>query len=355
MPIDDWIYWGEDPWYAGVIWKEWIDAADILCTSTVNLDVTYTAAPTADISSDSTVAVDDTFIPQAGASITSVHTISDIPTSINADASIASAHTIGDVSTSINAAPNTVSSTSTTTVNETHTLATPDDFGGLILWLDADDGSTVWEDTFGDTAEINDDVQMWRDKSGAGNHLTPGANEPKYEISSGELRVSFTSGNSDYMERKPVGTTMDGDTFIIFAVTAGTGDFAQLSHGTLGSPISPSWVLNKTAITILNDNEAEETASASASTTGWQVYSVSSTNIGIETSLGFSDFEPLIPYGISGDDADAFSVGRVDALDGGGISYWSGSVYELIIYNQDIGDDAILSVIAYLEDKWSFL
>ena len=95
---------------------------------------------------------------------------------------------------------------------ETPSTKTPDEVTGLQLWLDADDISTLYQDSGKTTAVTSDDdpVGAWADKSGNGYDLLQTANDerPLYKTSiQNSLPVLRFDGTDDNLENSTASRT----------------------------------------------------------------------------------------------------------------------------------------------------
>lgn len=107
-------------------------------------------------------------------------------------------------------------------------VADPSALTGINLWLDAADASTLWKDTGATTpaAANTDQIALWQDKSGSGNHVTQGTagNRPTLATAqfNGRNVVKFTKASSQRLAK-----TSYSPTFTEMAV------FIVLSHATV--------------------------------------------------------------------------------------------------------------------------
>lgn len=89
----------------------------------------------------------------------------------------------------------------------------PDEITNLVLWLDADDASTI-------TLDESNNVEQWDDKSGNNNHLSQSLLDSKPQYVSGILNnkeiVRF-DGIDDYLDiSTPFSTNFDFSLFMVF-------------------------------------------------------------------------------------------------------------------------------------------
>jgi hypothetical protein len=105
---------------------------------------------------------------------------------------------------------------------------TPGDFGAdLILWLEADDLTTLWQEIAGSTQVSADGqtVGKWDDKSGDGFHLTAAADDttrPTYNTAGGLHWVTF-DGTNDVLRRTAALFAMSGAYTAVFAIRGNPG------------------------------------------------------------------------------------------------------------------------------------
>ena len=106
----------------------------------------------------------------------------------------------------------------------------------LILWLDAEDGSTLFQDAAGATpvTTAGQSVGRWADKSGNNNHANQaGSNKPTYEETAGLGRVAFAKASNHCLFTNAIDLT-GTDEISIFALVSksagvGTSIIAELS------------------------------------------------------------------------------------------------------------------------------
>ena len=130
-------------------------------------------------------------------------------------------------------------------------ISSPTTIPGCMLWLDANDTSTMFEDFAGTIPAIsnNDPITLWRDKSGNNNHFTV----PPYPITRSGTTVSqgsfspfsfaLSSSGTPYTSASGGSCYFDGSSFISTVLSSessfGTGDFTiEAWVHTLGTTIT---------------------------------------------------------------------------------------------------------------------
>lgn len=365
MPIDDWIYWGEDPWYAGVIWKEWIDAAEINCVTTCELDVTYTARPTFEIDSESTVEVEDTFVPQAGASVNCSTNVSVTPSATYpASADIDLGSNVTAVPGSTFPADADIDCASTVTVNETHTIATPADITNKPKsWHRATDYSKIINNSTGlpisnPLTEDGCDVATWNPSSaGAGlSFISDLGARPVWNWDAGNTTGYITFTGTEYLRVASYsGFAANGD-YTIFAIVDGTGDYFSW-HVNLTND-EGSRRIRRTAssdVAVFVNPSGTELGVSRSSGTGWVIATMDNGVLTVSYSIRNSGGTATNTSHTSIFNTNASNnvvIGaRTTATNppAGLTAFFSGDIYEIATYNGTLTADEQTSLIAYFD------
>jgi hypothetical protein len=192
------------------------------------------------------------------------------------------------------------------------------------LWLDASDASTI-------TADINDAVSQWNDKSGNNNHVTQAnvANQP----TKGVDMISFVGVNDNMLTNSAINNS-DIDIYYVrrqpsaVSIDFNGGGFAICSKNGDGSPInssfgSPSYYVNGTSETPANRDQIHDLID----TNNKMMLSVVGGNMSSWSSFGLSTY--------------------------GGEWRFDGDFYEIVLVDGSTIDDATRQKIeGYLAHKW---
>lgn len=227
---------------------------------------------------------------------------------------------------------------------EAEAVFLPTDIAGLLLWLDANDASTLFQDAAKTTPAGNGDVVgAWADKSGQGNDATQTTTGRKTTVSAAAingLNAILGDGADDELVISVGPLTVE----TIFAVAVNnvpTGDGTIIGNTTAFRMRYPSF------------------------TTGRVEYRYDNVNAGI--SSGFVETNPNIMRGIYNGTQSSFSVndGTLDIQTTTQVAHTyirvfsepsrqlDGLIAELLIYNSALPVGNVALVQNYLKTKWA--
>lgn len=227
---------------------------------------------------------------------------------------------------------------------------TPRSVAGLVLWLDAQDKSSI--------ALSGSNVSQWNDKSGKSNHAAQGtgANQPAYAATGVNALpcISFGAGKSLVVTDH---ASLDHTTLDIFAVLqrdtdSGGGQVAVTKYG--GASISrefqivvtsaDKWQLQGSTTGAATDINA---TSATSATTG-QAFVIEAGHNGSYGFVSVNGGAPALGSGSSGivnSDGD-ITLGRSSGAD------FLGNIAELAVFSRYLGVAERAEMLAYLKMKW---
>jgi hypothetical protein len=209
---------------------------------------------------------------------------------------------------------------------------------GRNFWIDASDATTVTKGTT---------VTKWLDKSGNGNTATTLGST----VTSSAAGLAFNG--SAYMSVPGIAGTIVNTPFVIFIVETLSdgnnslyfGDDNVNNGGAYGYSLHTGYrsTTNQTFAMYGSDLE-DTTVSGTGSKRIWALYLPTASNRNTRRNgtvdVTFSNYNRLLAF-------TAPVVGR--SLGGG---YYTGTISEIIVYNQDIGLTAIQQIETYLGNKW---
>jgi len=215
----------------------------------------------------------------------------------------------------------------------------------LVLWLDAEDVSTV--------TESSSLVSQWDDKSGSSNDLvqSTGTDKPIY-TSSEYLRFD---GVDDELLKST--TAFRYDEYTVFAVirnetTNTDGNVAYLS--TIGGPNPDIWCRARSNGNLSTSTSSDiptifSTTSSGALSTDYIVgnYSGSTSNNQFLRVNGSQTTGSLLDSAIQKASTE-IALGRQKS----GRNF-GGRVYEILVYSDNLSSEEVASIETYLNDKWS--
>jgi len=225
----------------------------------------------------------------------------------------------------------------------------PNQIGGLGLWLDSDDASTI-------TLNVSD-VSQWNDKSGNARHASQGtpANQPAYAtgVLSGKPIVRF-NGSSEFFN---MGTGLDwlagiSHTAFVVALTTNYTNFYGAAQGGQGAQSLHVGFNNSSRYRINYwGNDTYPLISANFNVGQFNVLT-------FEWPLGGQKYAYANglqePFGVTGP-----SGGSIQPMAGGGRivnvvgqGYFGGDIAEILIYGQILSQVERLAVTNYLVEKW---
>jgi hypothetical protein len=257
------------------------------------------------------------------------------------------------------------------------------------LWLDAADGSTLFEDSGTDLAEDGDDIAQWNDKSGNNRHVLQSSSTKRPSLlptglAGGLPTIDFDGADDDLelADADPTfGTTdldaISGDQWSVFTVgQAALEGSAQGSQGRAGIMVGKSGGIGGSATFVLGlltedgsgtdltpprwffglKGWANNGESGAANNLNWNngAYNTPAIIGGVWNGSGFA---PQIngtvfantgaPHNVVNQNS-TFYVGRA-----GNNPYGKSRVSEVLIFDTAISDFERLKVEGYLAHKWS--
>lgn len=243
----------------------------------------------------------------------------------------------------------------------------PADITGLQLWLDASDATTLFQDSAGTTpvAANNDVVGLWRDKSGNSRHYsrTTTANKPLYKtaVQNGLSALSF-DGSNDSLSLGSGLNILRNVGGATIAIARGTA----VASSRVAFHISTGSGLNNARLAVWAN--ASFQAGLYASRTDAQVSEfVNSTITGAVVQIAKVDYttraaQNRINGSINGTSAtlqnagstsDTNSAGSRVGAQSDGNFFWSGNLFEILVWPRALTNDEGLAITAYLNTKWS--
>ena len=231
----------------------------------------------------------------------------------------------------------------------------PVDIVGCVLWLDASDGSTI-------TISSGTSVSQWNDKSGNVDHATQASAslQPTYANSA----VTF-NGSSQYLTLStpstlPNGGTPTGTYFFVSKLTTGSAVQALFMYGptTLATGANPQFYYNSSNQLAIDTFGAGGTTDATNVLNTTIVFSSTIYNTGTTgTVTGWRNsnlFGPTTYTTASITSQKGFiGVTQIGVGTSGTLQYYfTGNIYEIIVYNSVLTNAQRQQVEAYLGWKW---
>lgn len=246
---------------------------------------------------------------------------------------------------------------------------------GLNLWLDANDISTLWQDS-GFTTPVTADTQSvagWQDKSGNARHFNQtlaATNFPTYRtnITGGKPAILF-DGTDDYLSAagaNALAITNNGNGFtLMMAVYFGAA-------GTLYPTFYASTDASAAATRVTSQRGAGNTVQTSARRANADAINTASTSTTISNSWCVAShivnhagdsINSLINNGSSGSNTLAGTTGTswpannslaVQVGKAGGLQFHNGYIAEICAYNRVLTSAEQARMTAYLRAKWGF-
>ncbi len=247
-----------------------------------------------------------------------------------------------------------------------YALNAPTDFSDLVLWLDANDSATLFNDTAcTNTITADTDVQCWQDKSGNNNHVTQAtAATPTYRLNQQNamptLEFNVNAGNDDRLSTTTAGQITANNAytkFVVFAYDNLTTSNNLISSATsTGTAFWGSNAPNNGRLHVWNLNGTATNPGHLSSPTQLTIgqYYIGATrydNIAADGNLSVLNIDG---NQVASDDtvqnhsAQVISIGNHN--DNSGLD---GRIAEAIVYNRALTDLEIDCVEAYLGHKWN--
>ena len=205
--------------------------------------------------------------------------------------------------------------------------------GNIMIWLDANDNSTVTYDNYG--------ISQWLDKSGNNNNATQTDNnfKPSYNVTDNG-NVSF--GIQDFMNI-PVftGGLTSGEMFAVVKLP-NTNRYSHFHRWGPGTPNHPHYSNGSTIYENFGRNSRYSFAQ-STNLTQYHIYNLSAAT---------SDFYARLNGGeIHNVTSGAISWGSSNEI-GRSADSWAGNIQELIFFSGNVSDSDRYKINYYLSKKW---
>lgn len=225
----------------------------------------------------------------------------------------------------------------------------PTDISGCVLWLDASDVLTLYQDSAGSTPVTADGqtIGRWSDKSGNSNHATQATSSARPTHKTGiqnGLSIARLDGG-DYLDAPDL--QYANITVFAAASHSGAGGSYQFIVGYLHASTHTSpyfrWCINKAVTLVAHRWNGSNTVFASLPA-GMAYYTLIDNDLFIDGNLESNGVDADLVY------PNNVNV-RVGANASGGEG-WNGDIAEIIIYNSALGTTDRESVESYLATKW---
>lgn len=239
--------------------------------------------------------------------------------------------------------------------------ANPSSIPGLITWLDASDGGSLWEDSNCETTPTTNGngVGCWRDKSGLGHHAVHATgNNPTYQaIGLNNLpSLAFNGGESLAISSQAsavpptpylLATSSTPYTIFIAAQTEDTGTFVAQKAGA-----SPAQGFFAHAISIptptLEFNLLGDAKVSTAYNNNPFVVALRWDGTNGDYFISENTF-PLTTTNVSTETITPITLG----MNGNGTDGLTGYISEVVIFNRALNTDTLKGVKSYLASKWN--
>jgi hypothetical protein len=221
----------------------------------------------------------------------------------------------------------------------------PTSITGCLLWLDANDSTTI-------TYSSGSNLSQWADKSGLGNNMTQGtvASQPVYgTMSNGKPGLNLASNK--FMANNTIALPTS---YSVFAVGYGTG----ASNGRLLTGTADGYIFFGA------DSTGSNFASYVGNGSSWSNAVANSPNYNVNSlclmeMTNNSTSNELLPYfngnaqtGKYGGVTKALTGLTFGSNPGGGAQFWNGYVAEVLVYNTVLSKVQRQQVEGYLSWKW---
>jgi hypothetical protein len=232
---------------------------------------------------------------------------------------------------------------------------TPKNISGLALWLDAADGSTLFQNSDGTTpaTATSDPVGYWRDKSGNNRHATQAtaANRPTISATTQNGRRTLALDGSNDMWTAPGGQALKDGATLIAAYFSGSVNFSS-AFGVGNSVAGQRW----------NIGSAVSRYTASYFTGDLTVTGSALNNTGIVTGV-FDKANNVVRLRLQGTEAEsetgspALASFSSDTMAIGGMplqneQWLAGRMFEVLAYNRVLTASEARRIEQYLGRKW---
>ena len=227
----------------------------------------------------------------------------------------------------------------------------PNEIANLEIWLDANDISTLWQDSAKTTPVTADSdvVGAWEDKSGNGNDLTQvtTANKPLYKTGQANGKAVIRGdGTDDYLSVS--GLAADATrTFIVVAKAEAPSGGSQRAFG-LNSNASLFMVAASTEWRYFA-NEASGVVDLNEDYTTYKALTLrytATSNLDYESNVGNAQsFDPDDVY-------SSTSTLGLFAQQSNGANPGSVNIAEFVVYSRAITDAELANLMTDLRSKW---
>jgi hypothetical protein len=235
-------------------------------------------------------------------------------------------------------------------------IFTPNQLTGCVLWLDAADTTTLFQNSAGTTpiAANGNTVAYWKDKSASGNNATNTVSQPTVIFNARNSLPVVNFNGSQYLTLStstlPTGSTQCSFFFVTRTTSLGVQVFFTYGANPNNTNQNPQFYYG-------SGNLATDTYGASGlsdSTNTVNSYVITScifttVNNAWRNGTSFSGVAPAVTLN-TGTGWASLGVGRVTST----LTYYlTGQIGEVIVYNRPVTSDERQRIEGYLAWKWS--
>ena len=243
---------------------------------------------------------------------------------------------------------------------------------GLVLWLDADDSTSLSTAACTSTVSspsASNRITCWKDKSGRENHVSSDAGSPSYETNEFNTKpvIRFT-GSQNMTVSDLIGMQGGDEPFTVFAVanTSQTGTGSDiLAFGDSHTNAKESWQMrmdnSSEYLSLFEDANVKSDSNPTiifGETAKHAVISMSYNGEGVKDTsnqLIYQNGALLSTIASLTSTGDASIAATPKLAIGSGVednNIWQGDIAEVIIYTRMLSDAERQDVEAYLAQKW---